>query len=112
MPALQRRQFVGHDILLARHGNHITTMRVDRRADRVIAFLDDGSTDSAPNRISPGPGMPGTAQSVVRDGWTLFAVVTACTAGFAGVMFAAAAVLAGISGDPAMAELLSNYPGS
>lgn len=112
MPTLQRRQLVGHDILLARHGNHITTMRVDRRADRVIALLDDGSTDSAPNRISPGLRMPGTARSLLRDDWKIFAVVTACTAGFAGVMFAAALALAGISGDPAMAELLSNYPGS
>lgn len=87
-------------------------MRVDRRADRVIAFLDDGSTDSAPNTITIGPRVPGTARSVVRDDWKLFAVVTACTAGFAGIMFAAAAVLAGVSGDPALAELLSNYPGS
>lgn len=112
MPTLQRRQLVGHDILLARHGNHITTMRVDRQADRVIAFLDDGSTDSAPNRISPGLRMPGTARSLLRDDWKSFAVVAACTTGFAGVMFAAAVALAGISGDPAMAELLSNYPGS
>ena len=55
MLTLQRRQLVGHDILLARHGNHISTMRVDRANDRVIAFLDDGSTDSAPNLITPGP---------------------------------------------------------
>ena len=112
MPTLQRRQLIGHDILLARHGNHITAMRVDRQADRVIAFLDDGSMDSAPNRISPGLRMPGTVRDVVRDDWKFFAVVTACTTGFAGVMFAAAIALAGISGDPAMAELLSNYPGS
>ena len=112
MPTLQRRQLVGHDILLARHGNHITTMRVDRQADRVIAVLDDGSTDSAPNRITPGLRMPGRARSLLRDDWKLFAVVAACTGGFAGVMFAAALALAGISGDPAMAELLANYPGS
>ena len=112
MPTLQRRQLVGHDILLARHGNHITTMRVDRQADRVIAVLDDGSTDSAPNRISPGLRMPGRARSLLRDDWKSFAVVAACTGGFAGVMFAAALALAGISGDPAMVELLSNYPGS
>ena len=112
MPTLQRRQLVGHDILLARHGNHITTMRVNRQADRVIAVRDDGSTDSAPNRISPGLRMPGRARSLLRDDWKLFAVVAACTGGFAGVMFAAALALAGISRDPAMAELLSNYPGS
>ena len=49
MITLQRRQLVGHDILLARHGNHISMMREDRSAGRVVAFLDDGSTDSAPN---------------------------------------------------------------
>ena len=112
MPTLQRRQLVGHDILLARHGNHIITMRVDCQADRVFAVLDDGSTDSAPNRISPGLRMPGTLRSAVRDDWKFFAVLTACTTGFAGAMFAAAVALAGISGDPAMAELLSNYTGS
>ena len=112
MPTLQRRQLIGHDILLARHGNHITAMRVDRQADRVIAILDDGSTDSAPNTISPGLRLPGTARRALRGDWKFFAVVTACTAGFAGVMFAAAVALAGLSGDPAMAELLSNYPGS
>ncbi len=86
-------------------------MRVDRQADRVIAFLDDGSTDSAPNMISPGLRMPETCASVLREDWKFFAVVTACTTGFAGVMFAAAVALAGISGDPAMAELLSTLPG-
>ncbi|MDZ4353694.1 MAG: hypothetical protein U1B81_13865 [Arthrobacter sp.] len=112
MPTLQRRQLVGHDILLARHGNHISAMRVDRQADRVIALLDDGSTDSAPNTVSPGLRMPETMRSIVRDDWKFFAVVTACSTGFAGVVFAAAAVLTGISGDPAIAEMLSTYPGS
>jgi hypothetical protein len=112
MPTLQRRQLVGHDILLARHGNHISSMRVDRRAGRVIAFLDDGSSDSAPNMISPGLRMPETVRSVVRDDWKFFAVVTACTTGFAGMMFAAAATLAGMSADPGMIALLSSYSGS
>ncbi len=58
MLTLQRRQLVGHDILLARHGNHISTMRVDRQGGRVVAYLDDGSTDSAPNMISPGCACP------------------------------------------------------
>ncbi|MDN4643206.1 hypothetical protein [Arthrobacter sp. PsM3] len=112
MPALQRRQLVGHDILLARHGNHISSMRVDRRGGRVLAFLDDGSVDSAPNMISPGLRMPETVRSIVRDDWKFFAVVTACTTGFAGVMFAAAVALAGNSGDPGMIALLSSYSGS
>ena len=112
MPALQRRQLVGHDILLARHGNHISTMRVDRQTGRVIAYLDDGSTDSAPNMISPGLRMPETVRSVLRDDWKFFAVVTACTTGFAGMIFAAATTLAGMSGDPGMIALLSSYSGS
>ena len=69
MITLQRRQLVGHDILLARHGNHISTMRVDRSAGRVVAFLDDGSTDSAPNLIAPGLRMPDTFRSVLREDW-------------------------------------------
>ena len=68
MPTLQRRQLVGHDILLARHGNHISTMRVDRQSGRVFAYLDDGSVDSAPNMISPGLRMPDTVRSIFREG--------------------------------------------
>ena len=112
MLTLQRRQLVGHDILLARHGTHISTMRVDRQSGRVVAYLDDGSTDSAPNMISPGLRMPETMRTVFRDDWKFFAVVTACTTGFAGVMIAAAVALAGFSGDPGMTELLTMYPGS
>lgn len=112
MLTLQRRQLVGHDILLARHGNHISTMRVDRQSGRVIAYLDDGSTDSAPNMISPGLRMPDTMRSILRDDWKFFAVMAACTTGFASAMTAAAVALAGFSGDPGMAELLSSYSGT
>jgi hypothetical protein len=110
LPTLQRRQLVGHDILLARHGNHISTMRVDRAAGRVIAFLDDGSTDSAPNMIAPGLRMPDTIRSVLREDWKYLAIVTGCCAGFGGLMFAAAVALAGLGGDPGLTQLLSLYP--
>ena len=110
MLTLQRRQLVGHDILLARHGNHISTMRVDRANDRVIAFLDDGSTDSAPNLITPGLNLPETVRSVMRDDWKFFAAVTACLTGFSGAMIAAAVGLSGMSSDPALAQLLATYP--
>jgi hypothetical protein len=110
MLTLQRRQLVGHDILLARHGNHISTMRVDRANDRVIAFLDDGSTDSAPNLITPGLDLPETVRSVMRKDWKFFAVVTACLTGFSGAMIAAAVGLSGMSSEPALAQLLSTYP--
>jgi hypothetical protein len=108
---LQRRQLVGHDILLARHGNHICTMRVDRGAGRVIALLDDGSTDSAPNMISPGLAMPETLRSVLREDWKFLTVASACTTAFAGVLVAAAVGLAGLAGDPAMLQMLT-YAGN
>lgn len=66
---LQPRQRVGHDILLARHGNHISSMRLDRSNDRVVAVLADGTTDSAPNLISPLLEMPETLRSVLRSDW-------------------------------------------
>ncbi|MDQ0848478.1 hypothetical protein QFZ65_000416 [Arthrobacter sp. B3I9] len=107
MRTLQRRQLVGHDILLARHGNHICTMRVDRSAGRVVALLDDGSTDSAPNLIAPGRSMPDTLRSVLREDWKFLTVATACTTAFAGVLFAAAIGLAELAGDPAMIQMLT-----
>jgi hypothetical protein len=109
MPAFQHRQLVGHDILLARHGSHICSMRVDRHAGRVVALLDDGSTDSAPNLIAPGLRMPPTIRSVLRQDWKFFAVVTACSTGSAGALFAAALA---VSGDPEVAALLTGYTGS
>lgn len=111
MPALQRRQLVGHDILLARHGNHISTMRVDRASDRVLAYLDDGTVDSAPNRISPALRMPDTVRSVLREDWKFLTAVTAGSFGFAGIVVAAAATVAGV-GDPALTQMLSAYSGS
>jgi hypothetical protein len=108
---LQRRQLVGHDILLARHGNHISAMRVDRSAGRVIALLDDGSTDSAPNLISPGLLMPETLRSVLREDWKFLALASACTASFAGVLGAASLALAHLADDPALTQMLT-YAGN
>jgi hypothetical protein len=108
---LQRRQLIGHDILLARHGNHISAMRLDRSAGRIIALLDDGSTDSAPNTISPGLRMPDTWRSVLREDWKFLAVASACASGFAGVLVAAAVALADLAGDPALTQMLT-YAGS
>ena len=112
MITLQRRQLVGHDILLARHGNHISAMRVDRRAGRVVAFLDDGSTDSAPNLIVPGLRMPETLRSVLRDDWKFLTGLSACGVVLAGLMFAASAAVAGMSGDPALVQMLTAYSGN
>ncbi|MFE4543578.1 hypothetical protein [Arthrobacter sp. NPDC056727] len=108
MLTLQRRHLVGHDILLARHGNHISAMRVDRSADRVIALLDDGSVDSAPNLISPDLRLPDTLKSVIREDWKFLALVSTGIAAVCGIMLAGAVSMAGMSSDPAMAQLLAN----
>ncbi|WP_373427126.1 hypothetical protein [Arthrobacter sp. B3I4] len=96
---------------MARHGNHISAMRVDRAAGRVIAYLDNGTVDSAPNLISPALRMPDTVRSILHEDWKFLAAVTAGSFGFVGVVFAAAAAVAGL-GDPALAQVLSVYSGS
>ncbi|GAB3277708.1 hypothetical protein GCM10027449_17470 [Sinomonas notoginsengisoli] len=45
------RMRLGEDILLARHGGNIASMRLDRRADRMVATLRDGSIDCASNSV-------------------------------------------------------------
>ena len=90
MITLQRRQLVGHDILLARHGNHICSMRVDRGNGRVVALLDDGTVDSAPNLISPGLRLPDTFRSVMREDWKFFAALSAIGTGVGGLIMAVA----------------------
>ncbi|MDP9889202.1 hypothetical protein J2X98_002807 [Pseudarthrobacter enclensis] len=105
---LQRRQLVGHDILLARHGNHISSMRVDRSNDRVVALLDDGSLDSAPNLISPTLQLPATVRSVLREDWKMLSAWAGMAALVGGLMTAAAVVL-GTTADPAILDALSSY---
>jgi hypothetical protein len=108
--SLQRRQLVGHDILLARHGNHICSMRVDRGSGRVIALLDDGSVDSAPNLISPDLHLPETLRSVLREDRKFFGIVSAVTVVVGGLFFATCAgMAASMAGNPEMAELLLAY---
>lgn len=107
--ALQRRQLVGHDILLARHGNHICSMRVDRGNGRVVALLDDGSVDSAPNLISPDLPLPDTFQRALREDWKLFAGLSAAAAGFGCLMVAVASAFSSSVVDPEMVQLLSAY---
>jgi hypothetical protein len=107
---LQRRQLVGHDILLARHGNHICSMRVDRGNGRVIALLDDGSVDSAPNLIAPGLRPPETLESVLREDWKFFAAVSGIAFILGGLVFATFAAWAGaMGGNPEMVEMMTAY---
>jgi hypothetical protein len=105
---LQRRQLVGHDILLARHGNHICSMRVDRSNGRVVALLDDGTVDSAPNLIAPGLQLPETVASVLREDWKLLTALGGAGAVLSGLMIAAAVSL-GTVVDPSTVEMLSVY---
>lgn len=105
---LQRRQLAGHDILLARHGNHICSMRVDRSNDRVVALLDDGSVDSAPNLIAPGIKLPETVGSVLREDWKLLTAWGGMAAAMA-VLMTGAAVALGTTADPATLEMLTAY---
>lgn len=106
---LQRRQLVGHDILLARHGNHICSMRVDRSNGTVVALLDDGSVDSAPNTIAPGLRLPETVGSTLRDDWKFLAAWGAATA-VLGTVMTMAAVAIGATLDPSTLEMLAAYP--
>lgn len=56
----------GADILLARHGNHIITWRVDSRTDSTLARLDDGTWVSARNHLD----LPGaTPDRRLARGW-------------------------------------------
>jgi hypothetical protein len=105
---LQRRQLVGHDILLARHGNHICSMRVDRSNGRVVALLDDGTVDSAPNLIAPDLQLPETVASVLREDWKLLTALGGAGAVLSGLMIAAAVSL-GTVVDPSTVEMLSVY---
>ncbi|MGY3564338.1 hypothetical protein [Sinomonas sp. RB5] len=45
------RMRLGEDILLARHGDNIASLRLDRRANRMVATLRDGSIDCASNSV-------------------------------------------------------------
>jgi hypothetical protein len=105
---LQRRQLVGHDILLARHGNHICSMRIDRSSGRVVALLDDGTVDSAPNLIAPGLELPVSVGSVLREDWKILTVCGAVAAGMGALMISAAVALGTIA-DPSTVEMLSAY---
>jgi len=107
---LQRRQLVGHDILLARHGNHICSMRVDRGNGTVVALLDDGTTDSAPNMIDPDLNLPSTLRSVMREDWKLLSIMTGAAAAWSALMVGAAVVIASSMGDSAAVEMMYAYP--
>jgi hypothetical protein len=56
--------------------------------------------------------MPDTLRSVLREDWKFLTGISACSVGLAGLMFAASAALAGMSGDPALVQILTAYSGN
>ncbi|WP_309145217.1 hypothetical protein [Arthrobacter sp. STN4] len=95
------RRSVGSDILLARHGSAISSMRLDRANARVVARLSDGTFDSAPNLIDPELHMPGR----LDDDAKLIAAVCAATVGLAAVL----AAVVGMVFSFASPEQLANF---
>ena len=83
-------------------------MRVDRSSGRVVALLDDGTVDSAPNLIAPGLELPATVGSVLREDWKIISVCGAVAAGMGALMVTAALAL-GTMPDPSTIEMLSAY---
>ncbi|WP_120520333.1 hypothetical protein [Arthrobacter celericrescens] len=100
-----QRQRVGHDILLARHGNHISSMRLDRSNDRVVAVLNDGTTDSAPNLISPLLEMPENLRSVLRSDWRALVLGSAMMLAIGLLAAAVSIALTGNMSDEQLAQL-------
>lgn len=85
-------------------------MRVDRGNGRVIALLDDGSVDSAPNLIAPGLRLPETLESVLRGDWKFLAAFSGVALVLGGLMFATCAAFAGATaGNPEMVEMMTAY---
>ncbi|ALE05270.1 hypothetical protein AL755_06940 [Arthrobacter sp. ERGS1:01] len=91
---------VGSDILLARHGSAIDSMRLDRGRGRVVAVLADGTTDSAPNLIDPALEMPGRFSD--RH---ILGVIGAATLGVTAVMVAAAWIFTSLASPAQLADL-------
>jgi hypothetical protein len=108
MPILRSRQHVGQDILLARHGNRICSTRYDRRRNCVVARLDDGTFDSAPNLIVAAPEQATLASVLVEEGPFL---ARACVLYvlFALVLTGAMAALAWASNDLTAASVANAY---
>lgn len=110
MTMLQRRQLVGHDILLARHGNHICSMRVDHSNGRVVALLDDGTLDSAPNLIAPDLDLRLGVGRLLREDWKLLAAATGAAAAWSALMMGAMVLVSSRLGQAPAMEILAAYP--
>lgn len=107
-PARTTRNNVGSDILLARHGNAISSLRVDSARGQVVAMLADGTFDTAPNLIDPMLHMPGRVSDDAKVITVAFALTAALTAAVAGV-FAHTVLTADPSQMDTLAMILQSY---
>lgn len=80
-------------------------MRLDRSNDRVVAVLNDGTTDSAPNLISPLLEMPETLRSVLRSDWRALVLGSAMMLAIGLLAAAASIALTGNLSDEQLAQL-------
>ena len=86
---LRTRQRVGHDILLARHGRSIASMRLDRHSNSVVAVLDDGTVDRAPNLIAADLALPAGRTGLTSEDRKVLGIMTAACAGLGALMVGA-----------------------
>ncbi|NMR30758.1 hypothetical protein [Crystallibacter degradans] len=83
---LRTRQRVGHDILLARHGRSIASMRLDRPSNSVVAVLDDGTVDRAPNLIAADLALPAGRTGLTSEDCKVLGIMSAACAGLGALM--------------------------
>ncbi|EMY34721.1 hypothetical protein D477_008133 [Arthrobacter crystallopoietes BAB-32] len=107
---LRTRQRVGHDILLARHGNTISSMRLDRRTNSVVAVLDNGTVDRAPNLISPDLPQPVGPSGLTADDRKLLGLVTGAFAGLGAVMVGGVLAMAHFGQELGLTEAAAYFP--
>ena len=120
--ARRGRMHLGEDILLARHGSRIQSLRLDRRADRMVATLTDGTIDCASNRLLPSGPTPvevlrATVDAVRTDTASVSRAELRTLARFSAVWCAVSVVLTGIivglssvSGSPELLQANLMYP--
>jgi len=99
-PSAAARSSVGSDILLARHGSAISSLRLDRGRGQVVAVLADGSVDTAPNLIDPTLQMPGRFD----DDTKLMVYVCAATVGVAAIMSVAVGIVFALANPEQLAS--------
>lgn len=116
------RMRLGEDILLARHGDNIDSLRLDRRANRMVATLRDGSTDCASNAIlasapSPVARLGAQLQAVREDTASVSRAEIRTLVKFSAVWLVISLVLtvgmvwaAAAAGSPALLTQMMAYP--